>query len=68
MRADGLEECIAGSGLGDALARAAAECENWLGFFRVEGREDDDVQADLAAGFAVAIFPDWVGGAEGGFG
>jgi glyoxylase I family protein len=68
MRADGLEECKAGCGPGDALAGTTAECENRLRFFGIEGREGDDVQADFAAGFAVAIFPDRVGGAEGSFG
>ena len=43
MRADGLKECKARSGLGNALTGATAECENWLGFFGIEGREDDDV-------------------------
>jgi hypothetical protein len=65
--ADGLEEGVAGSGFGDGFARAASECENWLGFFWLEGWEDDYVQADFAAGLAVAIFPDRICGAEGTF-
>jgi hypothetical protein len=64
MGANCKQERVRAGGFGDTLAGAAAEYEDWLGFFRLESGEDDDVQTDFAAGSAIAIFPDRVGGAE----
>jgi len=52
--------------LGDRLARAAAEEEHRVGLRRRgEGRQDDHLQADLAARLRLPVLPDLIRGAPG---